>query len=94
VGNLLLTVLVPLWMFWPLALPLVFGSRALYIPALLLCVRLFFTGYKIVDRNWGDKVSFYYFFFIIYFLFFLFYFSSHFLFYFGQNRKNNSTSTS
>jgi hypothetical protein len=56
VGNLLLTVLVPLWMFWPLALPLVLGSAALYIPAVLLCTRLFFTGYKIVDRNWGDKV--------------------------------------
>jgi hypothetical protein len=56
VGNLLLTVLVPLWMFWPLALPLALGSTALYIPAVLLCTRLFFTGYKIVDRNWGDKV--------------------------------------
>jgi len=56
-GNLLLTVVVPLWMFWPLSLPYLFGSQALYIPAFLVCVRLFLAGYKVVDRNWGDKIA-------------------------------------
>ncbi|KAL6046203.1 hypothetical protein QOT17_022324 [Balamuthia mandrillaris] len=58
VGNLLLTAVVPCWMFWPLLIPLFFSSYALWIPAFLLSVQLLRTGYKIVDRNWGDKSKF------------------------------------
>jgi len=55
-GNLLLTFIVPAWMFWPMTIPYYFSSYALILPALFLCGMLLRTGYRIVDRNWGNKV--------------------------------------
>jgi hypothetical protein len=54
-GEVLLIPITFGWILWPLVLPSLLQSFAMYIPCGLLSLFLLKRSWKVVDMNWGEK---------------------------------------